>query len=404
MAPKTYGDLIREYRARAGWTQAQLAEYADYGGHSGHSTISKIEKGRLIPPREGAQKLILALREKARLRRRDYRELAAAYLLTDQQRSVREERPIIGLLVPSFGGSMFWGPIVAAIEEEARDHHWVAVTYQHHNDVSRQLAGFGFFEDFDALYGIIAVPAFGRATYDIHELEALDAAILRLVERDVPTVFLDRRIALDTVVPYVGVKHDRAAYDAVIALWAQGHRRIGALFDLQHTYPQQERLRGFQQALADKKLTYNPAWIKFGREVRDERRDFEREQGYRGGKASARELLRLPPDERPTAIFCASGHLALSVRDAVMEMAREGSDIAIPDSLSVIGFDDLREFDRPSPTISRVCYETSELGRVAFDKIKRLRENMTAADAREPTELDHIETILAESIGPPPSR
>lgn len=54
-----------------------------------------------------------------------------------------------------------------------------------------------------------------------------------------------------------------------------------------------------------------------------------------GGLGAARELLRLPKRQRPTALFCLSDEMAFGALQAAREL-----DVAVPDEISIVGFDD----------------------------------------------------------------
>lgn len=319
---KRFGELIREYRDdRARWDQQTLARFA---GIANRATISKIERGGGCDP-ETARGIIAALDRQLDLRWRELRELAVEYLLTDALQTAKTDRKIIGLIVPGIVRSLYWGPVVGAIEAAATPHKYLVVLCQHHNDIDRMLDGLSFFENFDSLRGVIVSPAFGIEEHSRADLEALNRVVDRLARRAIPTVFLDRRVNIKTPVPYIGLNNRYAACLAVRRLIKEGHVRIGALFDLQYASPQQERMRGYQDALAEAGIPFVPALVKHGDEVHAQaRQGYYERYGRRRGLENARELLALRP--RPTAIFCATGDLALRARRG----RRSNRDAAVP--------------------------------------------------------------------------
>jgi LacI family transcriptional regulator len=98
-------------------------------------------------------------------------------------------------------------------------------------------------------------------------------------------------------------------------------------------------------------------------------------QGRRPGLRNARELLTLPPAERPTAIFCATYYLTLDVVDAVKERQRADAAVDIPGWLSLMGFDKLPMFEHSRPRIAHVYYDLRAIGRQACHKLLDLIEN-----------------------------
>jgi LacI family transcriptional regulator len=115
---------------------------------------------------------------------------------------------------------------------------------------------------------------------------------------------------------------DRAAgHECVAYLAGLGHRRIGFITGDPDYKLSGERLAGFTAAVAELGLESDPALVARG--------DF----GYDSGLAASQELLSL--ERPPTAIIASSDQMAL----AVMAVARDKG-LAMPDQLSIIGFDD----------------------------------------------------------------
>ncbi|MFQ3662927.1 MAG: LacI family DNA-binding transcriptional regulator [Chloroflexaceae bacterium] len=107
-----------------------------------------------------------------------------------------------------------------------------------------------------------------------------------------------------------------------------GHRRIGFVGDPLddplnlHFVSSRRRFEGYRHALASAGLPFREDYHRHGPHGRYESR------------VQARELLQLP--EPPTAIFAASDTQAMGVLEAARDLG-----LAVPDSLSVIGFDDI---------------------------------------------------------------
>ncbi|PBC59698.1 transcriptional regulator [Streptomyces sp. Tue6028] len=103
----------------------------------------------------------------------------------------------------------------------------------------------------------------------------------------------------------------------------QGHRRVGlvgGLDDIAST----ERLRGFRDALRAAGITVPKEWVvRTGGEISG---------GYEG---ALRLLEGVGRDRRPTGIFCYNDRVAAGVLHAATRLG-----IAVPDELSVIGYDD----------------------------------------------------------------
>lgn len=198
------------------------------------------------------------------------------------------------------------------------------------------------------------------------------------------TVFLDCRPAdggFRSVVP-----DDRAGGAAAVReLVAAGHRRI-AYLDTDEPGPIASRLRheGYREVLAEAGIALDPAL------------HVRAETSAKGGRAGAEALLELPPDRRPTAIFCFNDRMAAGVYIAAH---RRGHDI--PRDLSVVGYDDQQliaaEQDPPLTTVALPHYD---MGRWAMEVALGVR----ADGGEDATHLMECPVIRRDSVGPPPAQ
>jgi DNA-binding LacI/PurR family transcriptional regulator len=152
----------------------------------------------------------------------------------------------------------------------------------------------------------------------------LTAAEVRAMGRDgLPAVLVD---VANAELPHVAIDDVEGGAIATRHLLDAGHRQIafvGDVKDIEFGFASSERrLEGFQSALRDAGVALPPGHVKRG--------PFGRASASR----LARQLLALR--RRPTAIFAASDVQAFGVLDAA---ARAG--LAVPEDLSVIGFDDI---------------------------------------------------------------
>src|SRR5690606_30910013 len=121
----------------------------------------------------------------------------------------------------------------------------------------------------------------------------------------------------------------RAATELLIGL---GHRRIAHLGGRPGLESSRLRREGYLQALEAAGIPVHPTLDRVG--------------GYRADltDAPAHELLGLPADQRPTAIFAANDLSALHVMEVAHELG-----LQVPHDLSIIGFDDIPESSTSSP-------------------------------------------------------
>lgn len=132
-------------------------------------------------------------------------------------------------------------------------------------------------------------------------------------------------------VPSVVLDDEKGGYEMARYLISMGHRKIGVIGGRADNIHTQKRLVGYQRALFESQVFFDPDLVCYG--------NWDRDSGYRltGG------LLR----KGVTAIFCMSDQMAGGVYDFLAEHGMQaGKDI------SVAGFDnqDMAEYFRPSLT------------------------------------------------------
>ncbi|HEY8343742.1 MAG TPA: LacI family DNA-binding transcriptional regulator [Bacillota bacterium] len=158
--------------------------------------------------------------------------------------------------------------------------------------------------------GVIMM-GFGRV-----EMSKFDA----LLASDMPTVFID----LDLVgknASYVTSDNFNGAKTAVRYLCQLGHKKIAMITGPNGFKVATERFSGFQSALDEFNISYNPDWVFYGQ--------YELETGYEAMK----KILKMR--EKPTAIF-AEDILAIGAIRAIRDHG-----FSVPEDFSIIGFDDI---------------------------------------------------------------
>ncbi|HEV7759971.1 MAG TPA: LacI family DNA-binding transcriptional regulator [Acidimicrobiales bacterium] len=136
-----------------------------------------------------------------------------------------------------------------------------------------------------------------------------------------------------------------AATEHLIGL---GHRRIGFLAGRPDLESARQREQGYRDALTAAGIPVDPQLIRVG--------DYELEMS----EEPARQLLAL--DDRPTAIFAANDLSAIQT----MHVARSLG-LAIPDDVSVVGFDNIPESALMAPPLTTIDQSIQEMGRRAVE-------------------------------------
>lgn len=175
----------------------------------------------------------------------------------------------------------------------------------------------------------------------------------------------------------VDIDNEKAAYDATNAILALGHKDIalilGAEDDKNSTY---FRKIGFEKAMAENGVLINSDWVLFGQ--------FTFDSGYQ-----AMQKI-LTTEKRPTLVFAISDLMAVGAAKAILERG-----LKIPDDISVMGFDGIKNSEYYYPEIATVNQPRYEMGRMASEKIIKL---IHKEKVHEPQTILEHRIIMRDSI------
>ncbi len=173
----------------------------------------------------------------------------------------------------------------------------------------------------------------------------LEMEFIRDVCRDVPFIAID--VDLGSSLPSVLVDQDRGSLLAIRHLTGLGHRRIAFIRGPAGWRAARLRLDGWIKALKRARLTPGP--ILEG--------DWTAQSGYE----ATQRLIRSHQGEF-SAIVVANDHMALGALSALGD-----NGIAVPDEISVIGFDGLPETRFYQPPLSTIYQDFAALGEVGVE-------------------------------------
>lgn len=176
--------------------------------------------------------------------------------------------------------------------------------------------------------------------------------------------------------PWVWVDDRKAAQQATRYLLSLGHRTVHYV-SIPSSTRTSPRLEGWRSALTEAGVPV-PEPVGGG---------WDPQAGHRAG-------TELAADPQVTAVLCGNDDLAIGVMRAMAEARRP-----VPDSVSVVGFDDIPPAAYLSPPLTTVRLDFAGLGRACFSLLHSLLEP-EAAQRAGPV-LDP-ELIVRESAGPPP--
>jgi len=242
-------------------------------------------------------------------------------------------------------------------------------------------------------------------TSTIHDPKRMELAVRRMIEgrvegvailtfgmedellehlrfRNLPLVFVDVGPKAPRV-SNIRVDYADGIRQAIQHLAALRHERIGFVSGPLALRSAIARKDAFEGAMSEIGLPVRPEYVVEG----DHRLD--------GGKRALQKLSRL--QERPTALLCSNDMTAFGVIREAFELK-----IAVPQELSVVGFDDIRMADFMIPPLTTVQMSQTELARLAFNAL--LKEVKRETPAPEGTEyVLKTRLVLRNSTAFPPN-
>lgn len=144
------------------------------------------------------------------------------------------------------------------------------------------------------------------------------------------------------------IRDEESSYEMVKYLTSLGHERIGVVGGRADNIHTQKRLLGYQRALYDSRILFNPRLVRYG--------SWERESGRR----ETEYLVK----EGATAIYCMADRMAGGVYDYL-----EAHGMKAGEDISVAGFDnqDIAEYFRPS--LTTMDLPLGEIGQRAAEQL-----------------------------------
>ena len=274
----------------------------------------------------------------------------------------------IGLLAIEVGTS-FFQQLIAGVDEQVAsfDHDFLLCTTHDRREKEREYVARLSHGIVD---GLLVILPRGLTDY-VEQLRA---------ER-FPFVIIDH----DAEAPgcnLVNASNRIGARDAIDHLLALGHERIGFITGTPGVGSSIERLAGYREALREAGMPLDDRLVVTG--------DFLDAGGYDG----ANELLSLA--DPPTAIFASSDIAAFGVVRAARERG-----LAVPDDLSVVGFDDIPEASLVTPALTTVVQPLREMGRAA---VRLLMGVLREPDRPPTTVVLSTSLVVRDSTAPPPAR
>lgn len=175
------------------------------------------------------------------------------------------------------------------------------------------------------------------------------------------------------------MRDSQRAVDHLIQL---GHHRVALVVHTVLDSDHRDRIEGYERALAAHGIPI------------DEELIIRQPAGMEGGRRALSTMLSL--DTPPTAVFCTNPLTTVGLLHRCLELR-----ISVPESLSVIGFDDSDTRNHTFPHYTAVCQEASQFGYEASRWLTRTLEGVESLPMRV-----HRPTTLSfnQSTGPAPAQ
>jgi DNA-binding LacI/PurR family transcriptional regulator len=226
---------------------------------------------------------------------------------------------MVGLLVPSLA-NQFFGSLACAVETAAARHQCHVMTFSTFRDPDRERAVMA-----DLLaYGVQGIIT-GSALNDTDHLATMTSRC--------PVVAFDIKRSEDNHERIMTISVDNAAATAMAVehLVALGHRSIALVSPPPYTLNRQDRLKGFQQAIAQAGIAGELVIADATDAPSDPHGDT---QLFELGRSAAARILAAPG--KPTAAIAINDMMAIGIGIGLKQLGKQ-----IPRDFSLIGIDDI---------------------------------------------------------------
>lgn len=195
--------------------------------------------------------------------------------------------------------------------------------------------------------------------------------IFDLVRNSMPVVFIGGKVndGMDNYVATDNKLGSRLAIDHLVSL---GHRDIAMICDNYGTKTKQDRIAGYEAAMADHGLACRVIAAGTGHP-----------EGMEYGYRSLRALV--DSGNLPSAVYTSSDMVALGVMKAALE-----TEIRIPADLSLVGYDDIMFASLPTIMMTTVAQPRYEIGVQAMELLCRAIQDRGSGRKHRSTVLPRL--------------
>lgn len=295
--------------------------------------------------------------------------LELGYRSNNFARNLRTQRThTIGVIIPRIN-SYFMSSVIAGMENIANHEGYNLIISQSSESAEKEIANAAtlFNSRVDGLLVSLA--------YDTDSLAHFEP----FIRKKIPLIFFDRT-ADKTDGICIQLNNLKAAYEATTHLISQGRRRIIHLTATPKRNVYVDRLKGYQQALADQHIAFRDDYVIVG--------NLSQEAGA-DAAARIREMKPLPD-----AVFVANDNCAVGCMTALKQMG-----IRIPQDIAFVGFNNDPVSIVVEPNLTTVNYPGYEMGQIAARNLISVLDGTSGLNTTNTIILRSELVIRESSVG-----
>ena len=279
----------------------------------------------------------------------------------------RKESATIGLIIPSLVNPVY-AEMAQSLERECMAQGYLVMLASTGRDPDKEvrLAKLLRAKQVD---GVVIIPSVSP-----------QAILKPLQQAGIPTVVLEHDLP---GVACIGIDEFQGGKLVTSHLLSLGHRRIGMIKHKPTSALSRLRFVAYCETLAEAGVELDPALV------------IEGKSGQAGGYVSMQRLLALP--SRPTAVFAHNDMMAIGAIRAIQD-----TNLAVPDDISVVGYDDTLNSNYINPRLTTVKFSIVEMGRRAGQMIVELAQKKGDLPAQKV--MMSVELVIRASTAPPKER
>lgn len=279
----------------------------------------------------------------------------------------KRDIPLLALIVPDISNP-YWSSLARAVQDVADPYEYSVIVCSSDGILEREIR---FLRSLSGWVNGLILHPYHISHEQVDQLILQNLPIVILGEFTTP----EKQSSNWDQVASNSRESEKVAAEHLICL---GHRRIAFIQGTAGTPSSLKRTAGFLDALNSARLPVDDTLIISG--------DYTRA----GGRKAMAELLKRP--DPPTAVVCANDLSALGALEEAQLLGYK-----VPQSISIIGYDDIDEAVLASPPLTTIQLPPHEIGIVAAEKlIERIK-------GREESSFTFIKgkLVVRESTAPP---